>query len=75
LPPEFSYWRFGIGLALFGDTGTTWFRGEKITWSSLYSGYGGGLDFLLPYGLVVRLAYAWNDIRQGQFLLDLRKPV
>lgn len=75
LPPEFAYWRFGIGLALFGDTGTTWFRGEKLTWSSLYSGYGGGVDVLLPYGLIVRLAYAWNDIRQGQFILDLRKPV
>ncbi|MCK5573107.1 MAG: BamA/TamA family outer membrane protein [Bacteroidetes bacterium] len=75
LPPEFAYWRFGIGLALFGDTGTTWFRGEKLTWRFLYSGFGGGLDFLLPYSLVVRLQYAWNNHFQGQFILDLRKPV
>ncbi len=75
LPPEFAYWRFGIGLALFGDTGTTWFRGERLTWSSLYSGFGGGLDLLLPYGLVVRLAYGWNDHLRGEFILDLRTPV
>jgi len=75
LPPEFAYWRFGMGLALFGDTGTTWFRGERLTWSSLYSGFGGGLDLLLPYGLVMRLAYGWNDHLRGEFILDLRKPV
>jgi outer membrane protein assembly factor BamA len=75
LPPEFAYWRFGIGFAFFGDTGTTWFRGEKLTWRSLHSGFGSGFDLLLPYGLVVRLAYAWNDNLRGQFILDLRKPV
>lgn len=72
LPPEFTVWRFGISLAIFADAGTTWYRGEKLTFNSFHSGYGGGIHFLLPYGYVVRTEYAWNDYRHGQFVLDLR---
>jgi outer membrane protein assembly factor BamA len=72
LPPEFSVWRFGISLAIFADAGTTWYRGEKLTFNSFHSGYGGGVHFLLPYGYVVRVEYAWNDYRQGEIVFDLR---
>jgi outer membrane protein assembly factor BamA len=72
LPPEFTVWRFGISLAIFADAGTTWYRGDKLTFNSFHSGYGGGVHFLLPYGYVVRVEYAWNDYRQGQFIFDLR---
>ncbi len=72
LPPEFTVWRFGISLAIFADAGTTWYRGETLTFNSFHSGYGGGVHFLLPYGYVVRVEYAWNDYRQGQFVFDLR---
>ncbi len=72
LPPEFTVWRFGISLAIFADAGTTWYRGEKLTFNSFHSGYGGGIHFLLPYGYVVRVEYAWNDYRQGQVVFDLR---
>ena len=75
LPPEFSILRFGIAAALFANTGTAWYRGDRLSWESLYSGYGGGLHFLLPYSLVVRVEYAWNQFHHGEFILDLRGSI
>ncbi len=75
LPDEFSVWRFGISLSLFADAGTTWYRGQPVTWNSVASGYGGGIDFLLPYGVVMRTDYAWNDYGKGQFILDFRRAI
>jgi len=75
IPPVFAYWRLGLSLALFGDTGLTWFRGQSIGFRSLFSGLGASLDLLLPYSFVVRTAYAWSDQWQGQFILDLRRPL
>ena len=72
LPREFSAWRFGIGLSLFGDTGAAWFRGDPVQIASFSSGYGAGVDFILPYSLVVRLQYARNDLGAGQYILDIR---
>ncbi|MDH4070529.1 MAG: hypothetical protein OEV30_08895 [Ignavibacteria bacterium] len=72
LPEEFSVWRFGVGLALFADTGVTWFRGEPVQWRDFASGYGGGINFLLPYGMVVRTEIAWNDQARTQFILGLK---
>jgi len=75
IPQAFSFWRLGVSLALFGDTGVTWFRGQKIGLRSFSSGYGGGIDLLLPYSFVVRTSYAWSDAGQGEFILDLRRPL
>jgi outer membrane protein assembly factor BamA len=75
LPDEFSVWRFGISAAIFANTGTVWYRGDKLDWSSLYSGYGGGIHFLLPYSVIVRVEYAWNQYRRGEFILDLRGSI
>jgi outer membrane protein assembly factor BamA len=75
IPPVFAFWRLGLSLALFGDTGVTWFRGQKISLASLASGLGAGLDFLLPYSFVLRTSYAWSDTWNGQFILDLRRPL
>jgi len=72
VPSEFSVWRFGISLALFTDTGAIWYRGDKLTFSSFASGYGGGIHWLLPYSVVVRTEYAWNDYGVGQFIIDIR---
>ncbi|RPH36984.1 hypothetical protein EHM92_03620 [bacterium] len=72
LPSEFTVWRFGISLAVFADAGTTWYRGEKLTFNSFHSGYGGGVHFLLPYGYIIRVEYAWNDYRHGEFIFALR---
>jgi outer membrane protein assembly factor BamA len=75
LPEEFSIWRFGIGLVLFADAGTTWYRKQRVPLESISSGYGGGVDFLLPYGLIVRTDYAWNNYGRGQFILDFRRAI
>ncbi|MER3522985.1 MAG: hypothetical protein C4326_02685 [Ignavibacteria bacterium] len=72
IPPEFSIWRFGISLELFADAGTTWFRGENVSFDSIASGYGGGIVFLLPYDVVLRTEYAWNRFGKGQVILVLR---
>ncbi len=72
LPPEFSFWRLGLGFALFADAGVTWYRGDKLTFNSFASGYGGGFHFMLPYSLVVRTEFALNEYGKGQFIFDVR---
>ncbi len=72
MPAEFSVWRFGLSLVLFTDTGTTWFRGTKLTPGSFATGYGTGIHFLLPYSIVLRTEYAWNELGDGQFIIDIR---
>jgi outer membrane protein assembly factor BamA len=75
IPKEFAYWRVGLGFTLFADAGTTWVRGDDLTYSSLRSGYGAGFDLLLPYSLIVRVSYAFNDRGRGEFMFDLRKAI
>jgi outer membrane protein assembly factor BamA len=75
LPDEFSVWRFGIGLAFFADAGTTWYRGARVPLESFVSGYGAGIDLMLPYGILVRTDYAWNNLGRGQFILDFRHAI
>lgn len=72
LPEEFAVWRFGISLALFADAGVEWFRGDKLQFNSFHSGYGVGINFLLPYSYVARTAYARNEYGKGEFIIDLR---
>jgi outer membrane protein assembly factor BamA len=74
LPDEFTVWQFGISLALFADAGTTWFRHEPLTMNGVLAGYGAGIRFLLPYGIVARTEYAINNQRRGEFILDFRSP-
>lgn len=70
LPPEFSVWRYGLYAGFFADAGTIWYRGDSFSRLPWYSGYGAGLQFLLPYSLIVRTEYAFNQRGQGQFVLD-----
>jgi len=72
IPSEFSVWRFGISLVLFTDTGTTWYRGDRLQVASLATGYGAGVHFLLPYSVILRTEYAWNLYGTGQFIIDIR---
>ncbi|MFI5251515.1 MAG: POTRA domain-containing protein [Bacteroidota bacterium] len=71
LPEQFGVWRFAIALALFADAGEAWFRGQPLAINSFEGGYGAGIDFLLPYSLVVRTEYAINEVHRGQFIVDL----
>jgi len=72
IPSEFSVWRFGVSLVLFTDTGTTWYRGDRLQFSTLATGYGAGIHFLLPYSVILRTEYAWNLYGVGQFIIDIR---
>jgi outer membrane protein assembly factor BamA len=69
LPPEFSVWRYGLYAAVFADGGTTWSRRDQVFQVPWYAGYGGGLQFLLPYSIVIRTEYALNQHGRGQFVL------
>lgn len=75
IPQEFSIWRLGISLVAFSDAGATWFRDERLQLRSFSAGYGAGIDFLLPYSIIVRTLYAFNDRGRGQFILDVRPPL
>lgn len=70
LPPEFSLWRYGLYAGIFADAGKAWYRYQPFSDMKWYAGYGVGLQFLLPYSLVVRTEYAINDLRKGEFVLD-----
>jgi len=71
LPAEFSVWRFGVVAAVFADAGTVWFRGAPLAIDRLIKGYGAGLHFLLPYSFVLRTEFALDEIRHGEFILDV----
>jgi len=75
MPVEFSVWRFGVGLALFCDFGAAWYRHDELQLASFGSGYGAGINFLLPYGAVLRVEYAWDNYGRGQFIVDLRTSI
>lgn len=68
--PEFSVWKFGIALALFGDAGSVWFRRDPLAIDKFVRGYGAGIHFLLPYSFVLRTEYALDELRRGEFILD-----
>jgi outer membrane protein assembly factor BamA len=69
--PEFSVLRYGLYAAIFADGGKVWYRGQPFPGRDWRSGYGAGLHFLLPYSMVVRTEYAFNNMGKGQFFVDL----
>ncbi|MBI1805985.1 MAG: hypothetical protein HYR76_02900 [Ignavibacteria bacterium] len=71
LPSEFGVWKFGIIAAAFGDAGTVWFRGMPFALNAFLRGYGVGIHFLLPYSAVLRTEYGWNEVRRGEFIVDI----
>ncbi len=71
LPSGFNVWKFGMFATAFGDAGTAWFRGEPFAVNKLVKGYGVGIDVLLPYDALIRMEYALNEVRRGEFILDI----
>jgi outer membrane protein assembly factor BamA len=71
LPSQFGVWRFAVAFAVFGDAGMVWFRHTPVALNRFVKGYGAGIDFLLPYSFVLRMEYALNEVRHGQFIFDL----
>jgi len=70
LPAQFSVWRYGLYAAIFADAGTAWYRRDVVLKAPWYTGYGGGIHFLLPYSFVLRTEYAFNQHGRGEFIFD-----
>lgn len=71
LPKEMLTYRVGIYAELFADAGTTQLKDQPLGIKSFYSGYGGGVTFLiLPYS-VFRVEYAINDLGKKQWIFGI----
>ncbi|MCB2205718.1 BamA/TamA family outer membrane protein [bacterium] len=68
---QFQTWKLGIYAALFGDVGTVWNKDERPEFSDMPRGYGAGLHFLFPYGIVLRIDRAWSESRRGEWIIDV----
>ena len=68
--PQFKMLRYGLYAGFFVDAGKIWYRNESFSSKPWLMGYGAGLHFLLPYSIIVRTEYAWNELSHGQFVLD-----
>lgn len=69
--PEFNVWKFGMALVIFGDAGKVWYNKESFRWDKFKKGYGIGINFILPYHLVLRIEYARNEYKISEFIFDL----
>ncbi|MGB2867211.1 MAG: POTRA domain-containing protein [Bacteroidota bacterium] len=68
--PQFSVLRYGLYFGIFADAGKIWYRTQPFRDVPLYSGYGAGIHFLLPYGLTIRTEYAFNNEGGREFFVD-----
>ena len=66
LAKKFSY-RYGVYATLFFDFGGVWGRKENIYSTQFKNGFGGGLNFLLPFDFVGRVDIGFRRIRDNQF--------
>jgi outer membrane protein assembly factor BamA len=68
--PEFQKLRYGLYFAIFADAGKLWWRNQVWSQQPWYSGVGAGLQFLLPYGFVVRTEAAFNNLGKAEGFVD-----
>ena len=69
--PEFSTIRYGLSAGIFVDGGKVWNRADPFLDRNWKSGYGAGIHFLLPYSVIVRTEYAFDNYGRGQFFIDI----
>lgn len=62
--------RFGVSGGLFADTGNLWYKSNGFDRDNFISGWGGGLHIFLPYNMLMRFEYAFNEHWDGQFIID-----
>ncbi len=68
---QFSVFRFGMYLALFGNVGAMQFQPMTLGNYIFVKGYGAGIHFLLPYDFLLRSEIAFNEARQSEIILEL----
>lgn len=62
---------FGISAGLFYDAGAVWNQSEILRKSDFLKGFGAGLHLHVPYVDVLRLEYAFDEEKNGQFIFDI----
>lgn len=64
--------KYGVYFTLFYDLGTVWFRTQSIEKLHLMNGAGLGLNFILPFGYVIRTEWAFPIKKPsvGQFIFS-----
>jgi hemolysin activation/secretion protein len=67
--PEFSILRYALCFNIFYDAGEVWNR-KDFMFNKIKSGFGFGLNFLLPYSVVLRAEYGFNQKLKGEFIFD-----
>ena len=74
LANKFSY-RYGVYATVFYDLGGVWGRKENIYDTKFESGFGAGLNFLLPFDFVARVDFGvrklHKDKYKGQIIMAL----
>lgn len=68
--PQFQKLRYGIYFGIFADAGKAWSRNQKLSEQPLYSGFGAGFQFLLPYGFTIRTEAAVNNLGITEYFVD-----
>jgi outer membrane protein assembly factor BamA len=70
IPSVYRDLKFGISGGIFVDSGISWQDAAEVTGNNLFSGYGAGIHFHLPYAYIFRIDYAINDKGLGQWIID-----
>jgi len=68
--PSLKDLEFAVYGTLFGDTGIVFTQRREVGMRHFQSGFGVGLNILLPYSNILRFEYAWNETLHGQFIFD-----
>lgn len=68
--PEIQKLRYGIYFGIFADAGKAWSRSQVMSEQPWYSGFGAGLQFLLPYGFTIRTEAAMNNLGNTEYVVD-----
>jgi outer membrane protein assembly factor BamA len=68
--PEFQKLRYGLYFGIFADAGKMWSRNQVLAEQPWYSGYGAGLQFLLPYSFTIRTEAAINNLGKMEYFID-----
>lgn len=68
--PQFSILRYGLNFTLFFDAAEVWNK-DKFIWKDIDYGWGFGLNFLLPYSVVLRTELAFNNKLKSELIFDV----
>ncbi len=62
---------FGVSAGFFYDAGAVWDHSRTLHKNDFLKGFGAGLHLHVPYVDVLRLEYAFDQQRDGQFIFDI----